>query len=116
MRSSGTASTAAGNHRPLANPLTTQPAAPAMATRAKRSIPIHPPTQTLPAGKGPAVTEASGGRVPADVSAPYAHEVVIRLTAIEDCWVEFTTPGGYLFQSHVTGARRRLGPSGVPLR
>jgi hypothetical protein len=42
--------------------------------------------------------------------------VVIRLTAIEDCWVEFTTPGGYLFQSHVTGARRRLGPSGVPLR
>jgi Domain of unknown function (DUF4115) len=30
--------------------------------------------------------------------------VVIRLMAIEDCWVEFTTPGGgYLFQSCVVG-------------
>jgi helix-turn-helix protein/uncharacterized protein DUF4115 len=36
------------------------------------------------------------------VRAPYAHKVAIRLTAIEDCWVEFTTPGGgYLFQSYV---------------
>jgi len=40
---------------------------------------------------------------------PYAHEVVVRLTAIGDCWVEFTTPrGGYLFQSYVVaGASRR---------
>jgi Domain of unknown function (DUF4115) len=29
---------------------------------------------------------------------------VIRLTAIEDCWVEFTTPAGsYLSQDYVTG-------------
>lgn len=36
------------------------------------------------------------------VPAPYAHKVAIRLEAIEDCWVEFTTPGGgYLFQSYV---------------
>ena len=35
---------------------------------------------------------------------PYAGKVVIRLTAIEDCWVEFTTRGGgYLFQSYVVG-------------
>ena len=30
--------------------------------------------------------------------------MVIRLTAIEDCWVEFTTPaGGYLSQDTVIG-------------
>ena len=35
---------------------------------------------------------------------PYAHEVVIRLTALEDCWVEFTTlGGGYLSQAYVVG-------------
>lgn len=38
------------------------------------------------------------------VAYPYAREVVIHLTAIQDCWVEFTTPGGgYLFQSYVVG-------------
>jgi transcriptional regulator with XRE-family HTH domain len=49
---------------------------------------------------GPAVTASA---------TPYAHEVVVRLTAIEDCWVEFTTPqGGNLFQSYVVaGASRR---------
>jgi len=50
-------------------------------------------------------------RVPAATAgaAPYAHAVVVQLTAIEDCWVEFTTPhGGYLFQSYiVAGASRR---------
>ncbi len=35
---------------------------------------------------------------------PYAHIIAIHLTAIEDCWVEFTTPaGGYLSQSIVAG-------------
>jgi len=33
---------------------------------------------------------------------PYASKVVIQLTAIEDCWVEFTTPaGGYVTQAYV---------------
>lgn len=58
----------------------------------------------------------------------YAHEVVIQLTAIQDCWVEFSTPANqYLFQSYiVAGASKRwifahaidmrLGnPSGVKL-
>jgi cytoskeletal protein RodZ len=37
-------------------------------------------------------------------AAGYAHKVAIHLTAIEDCWVEFTTPGGaYLSQSIVPG-------------
>src|SRR5215469_242336 len=38
---------------------------------------------------------------PAAVS-PYAREVVVNLTASQDCWVEFTTPGGgYLSQAYV---------------
>jgi hypothetical protein len=43
---------------------------------------------------------------PAPAPAPrlYAHRVAIGLTAIEDCWVEFTTPGGgLLFQLVVVG-------------
>ena len=39
---------------------------------------------------------------------PYAHKVVIRLTAAGDCWVEFTTPaGGYLSQLIVAGGTSR---------
>lgn len=39
---------------------------------------------------------------PTSVAASYAHSVVIHLAAIEDCWVEFTSPGGgSLFQSYV---------------
>ena len=58
-----------------------------------------------------------------------AHEVVIRLAAMEDCWVEFTTPGGrYLSQPIVAGGTSqrwvfrhavdmRLGnPGGIKLR
>jgi cytoskeletal protein RodZ len=41
---------------------------------------------------------------PAPPTAPYAHSVVIQLAAIEDCWVEFTSPaGGYLSQAYVVG-------------
>ncbi len=41
---------------------------------------------------------------PTPVVTPYAHSVVIQLAAIEDCWVEFTSPGGgYLFQAYVVG-------------
>ena len=51
-----------------------------------------------------APTAAPAATAPAASAQPYAHDVVIRLTAIEDCWVEFTTPqGGYLFQSYVFG-------------
>ena len=59
----------------------------------------------------------------------YARKVVVHLRAVEDCWVEFTTPGGgYLFQSYVSHgtAKRwvfrhavdvRLGnPGGITLR
>jgi hypothetical protein len=41
---------------------------------------------------------------PPAAASPYAHKIVIRLTAVENCWVEFTTPrGGYLLQSVVIG-------------
>ena len=42
------------------------------------------------------------------VPASYARKVAIRLKAIQDCWVEFTTPGGgYLFQSYVVAGTSR---------
>jgi cytoskeletal protein RodZ len=45
---------------------------------------------------------------PSPAVAPYAHSTVIQLAAIEDCWVEFTTPGGgYLSQAYVTGGTSR---------
>jgi cytoskeletal protein RodZ len=66
---------------------------------------------------------------PRPSSAPPAREVVVQLTAIEDCWVEFTTSsGGYLFQYYVSaGTSRRWtfrhavdmqmgNPGGVTLR
>jgi len=66
---------------------------------------------------------------PPAAASPYAHKIVIRLIAVEDCWVEFTTPGGrYLFQSYVVGGTSkrwvfrhavdmRLGnPGGIQLR
>jgi cytoskeletal protein RodZ len=41
--------------------------------------------------------------------APYSHRVVVELTAIEDCWVEFTTTGGrFLFQSYVAAGASKL--------
>jgi cytoskeletal protein RodZ len=37
-------------------------------------------------------------------TAPVSHVVVIHLTAIEDCWVEFTHPGGrFISQAYVVG-------------
>lgn len=34
---------------------------------------------------------------------PYAQLVAVRLAAVQDCWVEFTTPGGgYLQQAYLT--------------
>jgi cytoskeletal protein RodZ len=40
----------------------------------------------------------------APAATPASHDVVIRLTAIEDCWVEFTSSAGqYLSQAYVVG-------------
>jgi cytoskeletal protein RodZ len=52
----------------------------------------------------PTTAPASHSPTPSPVATHASHTVVIRLTAIEDCWVEFTTPaGGYLSQDYVTG-------------
>jgi transcriptional regulator with XRE-family HTH domain len=68
----------------------------------------HPPPARPVAGAARAAhrhaSHVSHATPPAQVAPPYAHRVVIDLTAIEDCWVEFTTfAGGYLFQSYVVG-------------
>jgi hypothetical protein len=59
---------------------------------------LHRPFITTPAAPGRPQQPA----LPAP--ARYAHKVAIRLTAIEDSWVEFTTPAGaYLSQSIIAG-------------
>ena len=61
------------------------------------------------ASSGPAVPPSPSPSPSASASAsasPAAgqHNVVIQLTAIEDCWVEFTHPSGaYIKQAYVTG-------------
>jgi cytoskeletal protein RodZ len=74
------------------------PAAPAAAgTGLHRVNHRHPPHATT--APAPATTPAA---------VPYAHTVVIHLTAREDCWVEFTTPAGrYLAQMTVAGGTSR---------
>jgi len=53
---------------------------------------------------------------PTPVVAPYAHSVVIQLAATEDCWVEFTSPGGgYLFQAYVAGGTAQTWTFGYPV-
>jgi cytoskeletal protein RodZ len=57
---------------------------------------------------GHRATAASAPAATTPAPAPYAHKVAIHLTAIETCWVEFTTPGGgYLFQLIVAGGTSR---------
>jgi len=72
-------------------------AAPGSAAGLHRAIHRHPRQATPPPAPATSL-----------VPAPYAHKVAIRLTAIEDCWVEFTTPGGgYLFQAIVAAGTSR---------
>jgi cytoskeletal protein RodZ len=76
-------------------------------------VPGHHPTAqgrtTAQAGRATARPSQGGpGTAPptpaASPAAPHRHRVVIRLTAIQDCWVEFTKPDGtYLVQAYVSG-------------
>jgi cytoskeletal protein RodZ len=53
-------------------------------------------------GRRAVVATAPAAALPSPT--PYEHKVAIHLTAIQDCWVEFTTPAGaYLSQSIVPG-------------
>jgi cytoskeletal protein RodZ len=52
----------------------------------------------------PSAAPAPSSPAPSAAPTHASHTVAIRLTAIEDCWVEFTTSGGqYLSQSYVVG-------------
>lgn len=70
----------------------------------------HPASALPAAGPSPVTHRHAGhatppaGQMTTHAAHPHAHQVVIHLSAIQDCWVEFTTPGGrYLFQSYVVG-------------
>ena len=55
-----------------------------------------------------ASTSPSSTPSPAPATTQHSHRLVIRLTAIQDCWVEFTKPHGQLlFQTYVTGGSTR---------
>jgi len=74
------------------------------------SAPGHGPGATsTEAGHGHDRLALPSAQASTPSATPYAHETVVQLTAIEDCWVEFTMPGGgYLFQSYVVaGASKR---------
>jgi cytoskeletal protein RodZ len=63
-------------------------------------------------------THGSGhpSTTPTAAAQPYAHQVVIRVTAIEDCWVEFTTlSGGYLTQANVVAGTSKSWTFGYPV-
>jgi len=74
----------------------------------------HQAHGSRPGGRGPAAATSSRAhhrhRPPAASPAPSppAPLTDIRLAAVQDCWVEFTTPAGrYLFQAYVTGGTSR---------
>ena len=70
----------------------------AAVTSPHHSAPVAQPSQH------PSTAPATPTPTPSPVATHASHTVVIRLTAIEDCWVEFTTPAGvYLSQDYVVG-------------
>ena len=63
-------------------------------------------------------THGAGRPAPTPAAASlYAHEVVIHLTASQDCWVGFTTPGGaYLTQAYVAAGTSKSWIFGYPVQ
>ena len=71
------------------------PAHPARAQASSGQLPVHHHTHPAAATSTPSVAPASPAASP---------NVVISLTAIQDCWVEFTKPDGrFLSQAYVVG-------------
>jgi cytoskeletal protein RodZ len=61
-------------------------------------------TANQPSGHPSAPSAAPSSPAPSAAPTHASRTVVIQLTAIEDCWVEFTTPAGaYLSQDYVVG-------------
>ncbi len=69
------------------------------------AAPRHPAAAAHTGGRPTAASAAhSSTPTPAPSPTQTSHTVVVRLTAIEDCWVEFTKPDGtYLSQAYVVG-------------
>ena len=68
--------------------------------------PHHAAAASQTSSSHPAAPAATHTATPTPTPTPthVSHTVVIRLTAIEDCWVGFTTPSGtYLSQDYVVG-------------
>jgi cytoskeletal protein RodZ len=68
------------------------------------------PSHPAAGGHQPAVHHhAAAAHSPSPSAAPaHPHTVVIQLTALQDCWVEFTKPSGqYLSQAYVVGGSRK---------
>ena len=68
--------------------------------------PHHAAAASQSSGRHSAPPAVSHSPTPTPTPSPThaSHTVVIRLTAIEDCWVGFTTPDGtYLSQDYVVG-------------
>jgi cytoskeletal protein RodZ len=66
--------------------------------------PHHPVAASNSGRQSPAPSAHAATPTPAPSPTHASHTVVIRLTAIEDCWVGFTTPSGaYLSQYLVSG-------------
>lgn len=69
----------------------------------------HPRTATSRIAQKPRRVAAPSAPRTSPGPASYAHEVVIQLTAVEDCWIGFSTPAGrQVFQSYIlAGASKR---------
>jgi cytoskeletal protein RodZ len=66
------------------------------------------PSRPVAAGTHPAASRSPATPSPTAAATQRGHRLVIRLTAIQDCWVEFTKPHGQLlFQTYVTGGTTR---------
>jgi cytoskeletal protein RodZ len=67
------------------------------ATASQPAVHTSPPQSTQPATTAPASPTPTNN-----------HDWVIRLTALQDCWVEFTRPdGSYLSQAYIVGGTVR---------
>jgi cytoskeletal protein RodZ len=66
------------------------------------------PPRPVAAGTHHGASKSPAAPSPTAATTQRSHRLVIRLTAIQDCWVEFTKPHGQLlFQTYVTGGSTR---------
>jgi hypothetical protein len=85
-----------------------------------RHAPAANPAAAIRAGSGAHHRGTHGTGHPVQtpaVASPYAHEVVIHLTANQDCWVGFTTPGGgNLTQAYIVAGTSKTWTFGFPVQ